>query len=468
MIGNKEAHIMAGITKLRPFGMRDKVSYAFGDIANDCTFILSSMFLMKFYINVMGVESWIVGVMMMAARVVDAFTDMTMGRIVDLSKPGKGDKFRPWILRGSGLVAVASFLMYAVWLKDAAMTVKIVWMFVTYLLWGSVFYTMVNIPYGSMASAITSDPTQRTQLSVYRTIGATIASLIISAGIPLVVYNADGGLSGEKFVFMAGVMSVLAVLCYLVCYFGSVERISFTKPDKDGSSSKTNFIKNMVSNRALLAIILAAICLLLSQLTLSGMANYIFPDYYQTPDAVSVSNFLSNVAVLILAVFATSLAKRFGKREISIVGILISTVSFVICFVLRPESVWTFVFFYVVAYMGLGVFNTVIWACIADVIDYGEVKNNVREDGTTYACYSFARKLGQAASSGLTGALLTLAGYTDATRTDPQVLDGIFNITCIVPIVGFVLMALVLVFLYPLSKKVVEANSAELARRRGE
>lgn len=101
-------------------------------------------------------------------------------------------------------------------------------------------------------------------------------------------------------------------------------------------------------------------------------------------------------------------------------------------------------------------------------IDYGEVKNNVREDGTTYACYSFARKLGQAASSGLTGALLTLAGYTDATRTDPQVLDGIFNITCIVHIVGFVLMALVLVFLYPLSKKVVEANSAELARRRGE
>lgn len=458
---------MANLTGVRPFGMRDKISYAFGDVANDCTFILSSMFLMKFYINVMGVESWIVGVMMMVARIVDAFTDMTMGRIVDLSKPTKGGKFRPWILRGAGLVAVASFLMYAIWLKDAAMPIKLVWMFVTYLLWGSVFYTMVNIPYGSMASAITADPTQRTQLSVYRNVGATIAGLIIGAGIPLVVYNADGSISGEKFAVTAAVMSILAVICYLVCYFGSCERVSFEKPEKSAEAPKTNFLKNLITNRALMAIILAAICLLLSQLTLSGMAQYIFPDYYHNPDAASLSSLLSNVAILVLAFFATPLAKRFGKREVSIVGTLFSAVAFIVCFLLRPENVWVFTAFYVMAYLGLGMFNTVIWACIVDVIDYGEVKNGVREDGTTYACYSFARKLGQAASSGLTGALLSAVGYNELTRTDPAVLDGIFNITCIVPIIGFILMALVLIFLYPLSKKQVEANSAELARRHG-
>lgn len=458
---------MANITGVRPFGMRDKISYAFGDIANDCTFILSSMFLMKFYINVMGVESWIVGVMMMVARIVDAFTDMTMGRIVDLSKPTKAGKFRPWILRGCGLVAVASFLMYAIWLKEAAMGVKLVWMFVTYLLWGSVFYTMVNIPYGSMASAITADPTQRTQLSVYRNVGATIAGLIIGAGIPLVVYNVDGSISGEKFAVTAAIMSVLAVICYLVCYFGSYERVKFEKPEKAEGAPKSNFIKNLVTNRALLAIILAAICLLLSQLTLSGMAQYIFPDYYHNPDATSLSNLFSNVAILVLAVFATPLSKRFGKREISIVGILFSAAAFIVCFLMRPDNVWVFTAFFVMAYLGLGVFNTVIWACIVDVIDYGEVKNGVREDGTTYACYSFARKLGQAASSGLTGGLLSLVGYSEATCTDPAVLDGVFNITCIVPIIGFILVALVLIFLYPLNKKVVEANSAELARRHG-
>ena len=459
---------MANLTNVRPFGMRDKIAYAFGDVANDCTFILSSTFLMKFYINVLGVESWIVGLMMVVARIVDAFTGMTMGRIVDLSKPTRAGKFRPWILRGSGLVAVASFLMYAIWLKDAAMSVKLVWMFATYLLWGSVFYTMVNIPYGSMASAITSDPTQRTQLSVYRNAGATVAGLIIGAGIPAVVYNADGSLSGEKFAVMAAIMSVLAVICYLICYFGTCERVQFTRPEKSADAPKTNFLKNMVTNRALLSIILAAIFLLLSQLTLSGMSQYVFPDYYHSSDAVSLSSLLSNLGILALAFVATPLSKRFGKKEISIAGMLLSTVAFVVCFLLRPESVWVFTAFYVIAYIGLGLFNTVIWACIVDVIDYGEVKNGVREDGTTYACYSFARKLGQAASSGLTGGLLSLVGYTELTRTDPAVLDGVFNITCVVPIVGFLLVALVLIFLYPLSKKVVEANSAELASRRAQ
>ena len=101
------------------------------------------------------------------------------------------------------------------------------------------------------------------------------------------------------------------------------------------------------------------------------------------------------MAILVLAFVATPLSKRFGKREISIAGMLLSTAAFLICFLLRPGSVWVFTAFYVVAYLGLGVFNTVIWACIVDVIDYGEVKNGVREDGTIYACYSFARKLGQ-------------------------------------------------------------------------
>ena len=116
----------------------------------------------------------------------------------------------------------------------------------------------------------------------------------------------------------------------------------------------------------------------------------------------------------------------------------------------------------------MGVFNILIWACIIDVIDYSEVKNHIREDGTIYSCYSFARKLGQAASSGLSGALITMVGYTDATKFDPEVTNGIFNIACFVPVIGFVLVALTLIFLYPLSRKVVESNSAELERRRAE
>ena len=101
--------------KVQPFGMRDKLGYMFGDFGNDFTFILSSTFLMKFYTDVMGVSPVIVGMMMMVARFVDAFTDVTMGQIADRSRPTAKGKFLPWIRRMCGPVALASFLMYAVW-----------------------------------------------------------------------------------------------------------------------------------------------------------------------------------------------------------------------------------------------------------------------------------------------------------------------------------------------------------------
>ena len=96
------------------------------------------------------------GLMMTLARFLDAVTDVTMGQIVDRSKPTARGKFKPWLMRMSGPVAVSSFLMYAAWFQGMSMGFKIFWMFFTYLLWGSVFYTSVNIPYGSMASAIST------------------------------------------------------------------------------------------------------------------------------------------------------------------------------------------------------------------------------------------------------------------------------------------------------------------------
>ena len=452
----------------RPFGLRDKVSYAFGDVANDFTFILSSTFLLKFYTDVMGVRAGLVGVMMMTARFMDAFTDMTMGRVVDSAKIGGLGKFRKWMLIGSVPVALMSFLLYPVWLRDAALSLKVVWMFAAYLLWGSVFYTMVNIPYGSMASSITHDPKQRTQLSVFRTVGATAAGLAIGAGVPLLAYSTDAAgnkiLDGERFSQIALGFSIAAVVCYLICIFGVTERVKMEP--RATSGPKGSFVKRLVTNKPLAGIILAAIFLLMSQLTISGMAQYIYPNYYKDVNAQAVVTTAGSVVVLVLSAFATPLAKRFGKKELSIAGCSISALSFAACLILRPNNVWVYVAFVTLSYLGVGIFNILIWACIIDVIDFSEVKNGIREDGTTYSVYSFARKLGQAAAAGLTGLLVDLAGYTSGTANDPDVLRRIFNISCIVPIVGFTAVVLALIFLYPLGKAAVEANSAELERRR--
>ncbi len=451
----------------KPFGLIDKIGYMFGDFGNDFTFLLSSTYLMKFYTDVMGVDPIIIGLMMTLARVVDAVTDVTMGQICDRSRPRAKGKFAPWLRRMCGPVAVASFLMYASWFKDMPMGFKIFWMFLTYLLWGSVFYTSINIPYGSMASAISPEAKDRAELSSWRTIGATLANVAIGVVVPLVVYYSDENgnmvLSGSRMTLAALCCSIGAVICYLVCYHLSTERVKIEKVTE--KFSFIQLVKSLVGNRALIGIIVAAIMLLLSQLTLSSMGQFIYPNYFGSAAGLYVSNGLSSVVTLLLALVVPRIAGKVGKKELSVFGAFLGAAALFTAYLLHTDSVVVWIVLYMISYMGIAFFNIVCWAMITDVIDDTEVRTGQRTDGTIYSVYSFARKLGQAASSGLSGALLSMIGYTAATAFDPEVLDGIYNITCLIPAVGFVLLALALLFIYPLNKKRVNSNIAYLKEK---
>ena len=465
-------------TKQRPFGIRDKIGYLMGDFGNDFTFILSTMILSKFYTDVMGVEAAIVGMIMMLARFVDAVTDVTMGRLCDRSKGTKAGKFKPWLLRMCGPVAIASFLMYQSGLADAENWVKVTWLAVTYILWGSVFYTSINIPYGSMASAISSDPSDRQSLSTFRTMGGMLAGMFVGIGLPLFAYEKNAAgleiLVGPKVTMVAGIFSVLAIGCYLLCYFLTTERVRpEIKPEAVQKNSVGNMLKNAFTNRALLSIIVASVLMLLAQLTMQNMANYIFPDYYKNADAASLSTIMMMGGMIIAAVVAKPLAKKFGKAEVSIVSNLFAGAICILLFFVRPQNVWAYIAFQAICWLGLGVFSMVSWALITDVIDYSEIKNGVREDGSVYALYSFARKLGQALAAGLSGWLLTGIGYDSSAAQaglgqTPAVLEGIFNISTIVPAIGFIALGLVLWFWYPLHKKKVEQNVEILKQKHDE
>lgn len=461
---------MSEKNNVRPFGFKDKIGYMFGDFGNDFTFILSSSFMLKFYTDVMGIHAAVVGVLMMAARFVDAFTDVAMGQIVDRSKPTKDGKFKPWLRRMCGPVAISSFLVFQSGFANMPYLFKVVWMIVTYILWGSIFYTSINIPYGSMASAISADAKDRASLSTWRSIGSTLAGLVIGVGTSLFAYETVNGntiLSGNRMTIIAGVFSVMAVICYMLCFKLATERVEVPQ-----NNTKFNFgdlMKSLVTNRSLIGIIAAAILLLLVMLTMQGMNAYLFPNFYGNVAAQSVAALAGSLVMLVVcAPLATKLSAKYGKKELAIGSCLFGAVVYLICWVLKPENPYTYVVFYVVANIGVGFFNMVIWAMITDVIDDAEVKNGVREDGTIYSVYSFARKIGQALSSGMIGALLSVIGYSAATAFNPEVVNGIFNMTCIIPAIGFVGIALVLMFLYPLSKNRVEANVLELKKRRGE
>ena len=173
-----------------------------------------------------------------------------------------------------GPVAIASFLMYQAGLANMSMTFKIVYLFITYILWGSVFYTAVNIPYGSMASAISAEPKDRSELSTFRTMGGALAGLVIGVILPLVVYDkveVEGEIAqimnGGKVTIAAGLCSVGAVLCYIICYNMVTERVKVEQKTEKFDLGK--LLRGLVTNKSLIGIVVASVCMLLVQLTAS-------------------------------------------------------------------------------------------------------------------------------------------------------------------------------------------------------
>lgn len=455
---------------IRPFGLRDKLGYMFGDFGNDFTFIFASTFLMVFYTKVLGIKSSLVGFMFVAARLLDAFTDIGMGRIVDKCRTGPNGKFRPWLLRMCGPVAIASFLMYQSGFAGASMTVKIIYMFITYLLWGSIFYTSINIPYGSMVSAISSEPDHRTALSTFRGIGASLAGLFIGAGAPLIIYTKDAAgnqiVNAPAFPIVAGIFSILSIGCYLLCYFMTTERVKVVPSENAKSLTFLQTMKATFSNRALLAIIGAAIGLLLSQILVQSLNNYLYADYFNDIQPLAVSSAATTILSLLIAAITIPVSKKYGKKEVAAAGTLFAGIVYLLLYFLKIKNPWVFVTLSAIGFIGVNFFNMIIWANITDVIDYQEVKTGKREDGTVYSVYSFARKVGQALAGGASGWALSAIGYQETAAVQTaEVTRGLYMIDTLFPAIIFLLVAAILAFVYPLNKKAVEENTRLLKQQ---
>ena len=453
----------------RPFGIKDKVGYMFGNVANDFTFIFASMFLTVFYTDVLKIEAWLVGTMFLLSRVVDAFTDTIMGRIADKVKAGKTGKFKPWLIRMCGPVALASFLMYQTGMAEADMTIRIIYMFVTYLLWGSVCYTAINIPYGSMASVMSNEADDRAALSTFRGVGSLIPQVLVGVVMPTFLYTtlADGSkvVNAPGFLWVSLILSIASVGCYLLCYFMCTERIAPTKSEEKITFKDT--MKTLFSNRSLIGIVIVYICFLGAQMLNQTINNYIFKDYFGDTSGLTIINAAGFVPALALAPLAVPLTKKFGKKELGIGAAIIGSISYLLLFVLHTDSMWLYVILSIVGSLGFGLFNLIIWAFISDIIDDHEVRTGNREDGTIYAVCSFSRKIGQAIASALGGWSLSWIGYVEgASKQTDAVNSGIYNIATLIPAILYIVVGLILAFVYNLNKNKVLENVEILRLRR--
>ncbi len=454
----------------RPFGAKDKVGYMFGNVANDFTFIFASLFLTVFYTDVLKINAGLVGTMFLLARILDAFTDTIMGRIADKVKAGKAGKFKPWLIRMCGPVALASFLMYQTSIAGASMGVRVAYMFVTYLLWGSVCYTAINIPYGSMASVMSNEADDRAALSTFRGVGSLIPQVFCGVVLPMILYTKVGGkevVNASVFPWVALGLSALSIGCYLLCYFMCTERIEITKKEEKVTFKET--VKTLFTNRALIGLVIVYICFLGAQMLNQTINNYIFKDYFNDKMGLTVMNAAGFVPALALSPLAVPLTRKYGKKEIGIGAAIMGSLSYVLLFVLHTESMWLYVVFSIIGSLGFGLFNLIIWAFVSDIIDDHEVRTGNREDGTIYAVCSFSRKLGQAIASALGGWSLAWIGYVEGAEMQTQAVNsGIYNIATAVPAILYIIVGVMLAFVYTLNKKKVLENVEILKERRNQ
>ncbi|WP_245975399.1 MFS transporter [Oceanobacillus chungangensis] len=448
---------------MRPFGMRDKLGYLFGDFGNDFFFMLASSFLMVYYTDIFGINAAVVGGLFAVARLWDAVADVVWGRFIDTRKSGKHGKFRPWIFRMSFPLVFSGVLMF-VYIPGMPDGFYLAYAFVTYILWGTL-YSTVNIPYGSMASVITGNSVERTALSSYRGLGAALAGIIVNAVTPLIVFKNNEADAGG-FLTAAIIFGILALACYMACVGLTTERIVAQVNDSEKVSLRST-VKGLVKNKPLIAILLASLLFMVSILLIGTVNVFLFKDYFSNTAALSIIGVIQTVAMIVAMPFVKPLVSRFGKKETVSAGILLSTVSYGILYLLPSVTTTQFIIIAAFGMFGFSFFNLVVWAFVTDVIDYHELITGLREDGTVYSIYSFARKVGQAIAGAIGGVAITAVGYDSALTVQTQAtLDGIYNLATLIPAITFLAVFLILVFLYPLTKQRVSKLSADLAEKR--
>ena len=321
-----------------------------------------------------------------------------------------------------------------------------------------------------MASAISNDPVDRTKLSNWRHIGGTLSMTFINVIMPIAVFYKDPEgheiFSGFRMSVAGFAFSLAAFILFLVCYFLTTERVKV--PSNNEKLDVKAFVSDFLHNRGLIAIVLLILVQECSNSAFHGMSGYIFPNYFGNAAAMSISSIEETIITLAVAAVIVGIVAKTGKKEITVIGTLVSAAALGLGFILHTHSVVMWLVIYGLVTVGLSLFNPVTFALVTDIVDDEEVRTGKRIDGTIYSIYSFGRKFGHAMSSGIRGIMLTAAGYTAATAFDADVLNQVYNVSCLVPMIGFALMASIVAFLYPLNKKKVEENVEILKKRHAE
>jgi glucuronide carrier protein len=438
-------------------GAASYLGYAGGDFANNLTFSLTSLFLLIYYTDVAGISAEAAGTVLVVARIWGAFTDVFAGRVVDRTHTRWG-KFRPYFLFGGPplmLITVALFTIPGGLSEGGA----VVYAYVTYMLF-YLFYSFLNIPFGSLAGVMSQLPDERAKLSSARTVGAALAIILLALVVSPQLTRA-GNLQ-RSLTITTIVFAVVGVVLYLTLFATSREKV---ERDTGAVSLKQTF-STIRENRPLVLLCASALFVLTGLFTLQTLQVYYARDVLGNADYVIVLTIVSIGGMLLTAPVLPRIVRAFGKkRSYMVCGII--TVVGSIGIALSPPSVPVLAFISFTIYgVGLAVVQALMWTLEADTVEYGEWKTGARTEGSNYALLSFARKVGQGIGGGIAAWGIGIGGYAAGAATQSSTaLDTIRWVTGGAPAI-FVGIGAAIMLAYPLTEQRFQEMVSEVALRR--
>ncbi|MCI8443433.1 MAG: MFS transporter [Provencibacterium sp.] len=449
---------------MRPFGIRDQLSYMFGDIGGSFVNIYIDAYFMLYCTDVLGISPFFMGTLFLFTRLLDAFLAPLIGSLPDRRALGKsGDKFKPYVKAAMLPLAISGVFCF---LGDAGWNLlfKHLWVCLSYLLY-SLAYSFVSIPYGSLASVVSGDPQERTRLSRARSVGGTLVNFGALSIVPLAVFDKQNQLRGRMFLLLALLFGLCSIGSYLILLHNTVERIRLPR-------SKQNFqfkrvLGGVLHNRPLIGAMVATMGSLILLTGQSQFGSYLYKEYYHAPRVLSAVNLASLPVTALLFFLVPRLSARLGKRRLLLVTGGVSLIFSAFLFLRPLESVWLFFALNLAASLGNNVFSMLVWALVIDCIDYQELLTGERSDGSIYAIFTFARKLGATAASTIASYGLGWIGFVSgAASQTPEVAGRIRTLCTAIPLCTSLMITAGIGLIYNLTREDTERISRELAARR--
>ncbi len=512
----------------KPFGFMDKLAYAAGDFGCNMSFALKST-VQTFWLVYMMLETGLLSILLLVVQIWDAVNDPLIGSIIDADKRNyKRGKFKTYILIGAIGLSVAGALMF-IPAANAAIWLKALLFILGYVIWDAC-YTVANVPYGSMLSLVTEDAGERASLSTWRSIGSMIGNILTMVLLPMLIWqkvtwtgsvsdfidkivipdgftaddfaiNPETGLPyangdqvlnpatgakveillGDRVFWIALIMGVLGLIAFLFMIKKLTIRVDENTVKTNEKTEKINIFKafgKFFKNRPAVGATIAAMGMFLGMNSASTATTIMFATHFGMASLSGVVTLIGFLPMIFFIPFIQKMVNKYGKKECSVIGTLISLVGAVLMLVFpmvanKTISLIIFIVSLCIFGIGMGVYTCVSWALMADAIDYNEWKFGTREEGTVYSLHSFFRKLAQGVGPAAVLAIMGLAfiGYDSNLGTIGQSAETAKNMCWLVAIlyaISGILQFVGLALVYNLDKKTCAKMSEELESRRAE